>query len=123
MSPLFVGAGRSVVAALLAALVLSLTRQALPRGRQWVQVAVVAGGAVVGFPLLTSYALTVVPANHGAVVIALLPAATAVLAVLRTKERPGRSFWGAASFGAVAAIVFAALQGGEPPPSFGPDVL
>ena len=112
MSPLFIGAGRSVVAALLAALALSLTRQALPRGRQWVQVAVVAGGAVVGFPLLTSYALTVVPANHGAVVIALLPAATAMVAVLRTKERPGRSFWGAASFGAVAAVVFAALQGG-----------
>jgi hypothetical protein len=52
---------------------------------------VVAGGIVVGFPLLTSFALTTAPASHGAVVIALLPAATAVTAVVRGKERPPRS--------------------------------
>ncbi|MGO2633304.1 MAG: EamA family transporter, partial [Galactobacter sp.] len=58
MSALFVGSGRAVIAALLAALALGLTRQKLPRGKQWLQVAVVAGGALVGFPLLTSFALT-----------------------------------------------------------------
>ncbi|RZI84610.1 MAG: EamA family transporter, partial [Microbacterium sp.] len=56
MSALFIGSGRAVIAAALAALALGLTRQTLPRGRQWIQVAVVAGGAVVGFPLLTSFA-------------------------------------------------------------------
>lgn len=112
MSALFVGSGRAVIAAVLAALVLGLTRQKLPRGKQWIQVAVVAGGAVVGFPLFTSFALTTAPASHGAVVIALLPAATAVIAVLRTGERPTRSFWVAAAFGAVAAVVFAVIQGG-----------
>ena len=112
MSALFVGSGRAVIAAALAALALGLTRQRLPRGRQWIQVAMVAGGAVVGFPLLTSFALTTASASHGAVVIALLPAATAVIAVLRTGERPARSFWVAAAFGAVAAVVFAVIQGG-----------
>lgn len=112
MSALFVGSGRAVIAAVLAALALGLTRQKLPRGKQWLQVAVVAGGAVVGFPLLTSFALTTAPASHGAVVIALLPAATAVCAVLRTGERPARSFWVAAGFGAVAAVIFAVIQGG-----------
>lgn len=112
MSALFVGSGRAVIAALLAAAALVLTRQKLPRGKQWVQVAVVAGGVVVGFPLLTSFALTTVPASHGAVVIALLPAVTAVIAVLRTGERPKRSFWIAAGFGAVAAVAFAVIQGG-----------
>jgi drug/metabolite transporter (DMT)-like permease len=67
---------------------------------------------VVGFPFLTTYALTVAPASHGAVVIAILPAATAVAAVLRTRERPAPAFWAAAGLGAVAAVVFAALQGG-----------
>jgi hypothetical protein len=43
---------------------------------------------VVGFPLLTSFALVSAPASHGAVVIAVLPAATAVAAVLRTGEHP-----------------------------------
>lgn len=112
MSPLFVGAGRAVIAAVLAAAVLWLTRQKRPRGRQWMQVAVVAVGAVIGFPLLTSFALTTAPASHGAVVIALLPAATAVIAVLRTRERPSTAFWIAAGLGAVAAVAFAALQGG-----------
>lgn len=113
MSALFVGSGRAVIAALLAALALVLTRQKLPRGRQRIQVAVVAGGAVVGFPLLSSFALTTAPASHGAVVIALLPAATAVIAVLRTGERPTRTFWVAAFCGAAAAVAFVVLQGGR----------
>lgn len=112
LSALFVGAGRAVIAAALAAAALFLTRQKRPRGWQWLQVAVVAGGAVIGFPLLTSFALTTVPASHGAVVIALLPAATAVIAVLRAGERPARSFWVAAGLGAVAAVTFAVIQGG-----------
>ncbi|MGO1183883.1 MAG: DMT family transporter [Micrococcaceae bacterium] len=112
MSALFVGSGRAVIAGLLAAAALILTRQKVPQGRQWLQVGVVAGGAVVGFPLLTSFALTNASASHGAVVIALLPAATAVCAVLRTDERPGRSFWAAAALGAAAAVLFAMLQSG-----------
>lgn len=112
MSPLFVGSGRAVIAAVLAAVALWVARQRPPRGRQWIQVAVVGGGVVLGFPMLTSFALTAVPASHGIVVIATLPAATAMFAVLRTGERPGRSFWAAAATGAVAAVVFALVQGG-----------
>ncbi|GAA1447037.1 DMT family transporter [Nocardiopsis tropica] len=112
MSPLFVGCARAVIAALLAAAALLLTRQRLPVGVQWFRLAVVAGGVVVGFPLLTSFALTTAPASHGAVVIGLLPAATAVMAVVRGRERPPVSFWVMAAVGAVVAVVFAALQGG-----------
>lgn len=112
MSPLFVGSGRAVVAALLAACALTLTRQALPHGVQWARLAVVAGGVVVGFPVLTSFALQTAPAGHGAVVIGLLPAATAVVAVLRTGERPPRAFWIAAAVGAASALAFALISGG-----------
>lgn len=112
LSPLFIGSGRAVVAAALAATALALTKQRLPRGIQWARLAVVAGGVVIGFPLLTSFALTTAPASHGAVVIALLPAATAVMAVIRGKERPPVSFWVMAVVGAVVAITFASLQGG-----------
>ena len=110
--PLLIGSGRAVVAAALAAGALALTRQRLPRGGQWARLAVVGGGVVVGFPLLTSYALTTVPASHGAVVIGLLPAATAVTAVLRGSERPPTVFWLASGAGAVAATAFASAQGG-----------
>ena len=112
MSPLFVGSARAVVAAMLAAVALAATRQRLPRGSQWFRLALVAGGVVIGFPLLTSFALTTASAGHSAVVIALLPAATAVTAVLRTRERPPAVFWTMAAVGAVAAVGFAGLQGG-----------
>ena len=112
LPPLFIGSGRAVVAAVLAGLALALTRQKPPTRTQWLRLAVVAGGVVAGFPLLTSFALTTAPASHGAVVIGLLPAATAVAAVLRTGERPARSFWLFAGLGAVVAVAFAALQNG-----------
>ncbi|MEU5852469.1 DMT family transporter [Saccharopolyspora shandongensis] len=112
VSPLFIGSARAVIAALLAAAALAITRQRLPRGVQWIRVAVVAGGVVVGFPVLTSFALTTAPASHGAVVIAVLPAATAVMAVIRGHERPPMAFWIMAAVGTTAAVVFAALQGG-----------
>lgn len=107
LDPLFVGAGRAVVAAAIAAVALAVTRSRMPSARQAARLAIVGGGVVLGFPLLTSFALTSVPASHGAVVIAVLPAATAMAAVLRTRERPGRAFWIAAAIGAVVAVVFA----------------
>ncbi|MBT2585199.1 DMT family transporter [Arthrobacter sp. ISL-95] len=111
-SPLFIGAGRAVVAAILAALALALTRQRFPRGLQWFRLAVVAGGIVAGFPLLTTFALTSTSASHGAVVIALLPAATATVAVIRGRERPRPLFWVLTVVGVIAAVVFAVVQSG-----------
>lgn len=112
LSPLFIGSARAVVAAGLAIACLVATRQRVPRGTQWARLAVVGGGVVIGFPLLTSFALTSAPASHGAVVIAVLPAATAVTAVLRGHERPRGMFWVAAGLGGVAALLFAASQHG-----------
>lgn len=117
LSPLFIGSGRAVVAAILAASALALTRQRLPQVKQWARLVVVAAGIVIGFPLLTSFALTTAPASHGAVVIALLPAATATAAVLRGREHPPAVFWLVTALGAVAAIAFA--QSGHPAQSGG----
>jgi drug/metabolite transporter (DMT)-like permease len=122
-SPLFIGSGRAVVAAVLAAIVLTLARQTLPSAAHWPRIAVVAAGVVVGFPVLTSYALTSTPASHAAVVIALLPAVTAVVAVLRAGERPGPAFWFFSVAGAIAAVVFALLHGGGLGELHGADLL
>lgn len=99
LSPLFIGSGRSVIAGILAIAALAITRQALPTRRQWARLAVVAAGVVLGFPFLTSFALQSTPASHGAVVIALLPAATAVMSVIRGRERPPVAFWVFAALG------------------------
>lgn len=111
MDATFVGAGRAVVAGVLAAIALTVTRQAIPRAGQWARVMIVAGGVVLGFPLLTTYALVSTPASHGAVVIATLPAATALAVVARTNERPPMRFWVAALLGMICAVIFAGLQG------------
>ena len=112
LDPLFVGAGRAVAAGLLAILVLAVLRQRFPRGRQWARLALVGAGVIAGFPILTSYALQTVPAAHGAVVIGLLPAATAVVAVLRARERPTPRFWLASGLGVAAVVGFVAITAG-----------
>lgn len=107
----FVGLGRALVAAVLAAIVLAATRQKVPESRYWIRLFVTGFGVIVGFPLFTSLALRELPAADGAVIVGLLPAATAVMAVLRLGERPSRTFWAASAFGLFAVLLFAASQG------------
>jgi drug/metabolite transporter (DMT)-like permease len=111
LDPWVVGLGRAVVAAVLAAAFLGLTRAPRPHRAHWPRLAVVAGGVVVGFPVLTALALRDVPSAHGAIVIGVLPAATAVWAVLRAGERPGPAFWAAGAAGFAAVVIFAATRG------------
>lgn len=122
--PITVGIGRAVPAAALAAVALLLVRAArparvpLPTGAQCRRLLLVSAGAVIGFPVLTALALRGVGAAHGAVLIGLLPAATAVAAVLRAGERPRPAFWLTAGAGAGAVLAFAAVRGaGAPRPA------
>jgi drug/metabolite transporter (DMT)-like permease len=112
LDPWLVAFGRAVVAGALAIVVLAATRAPRPTPVQWRALALVALGVVVGFPLFTSLALHRVPASHGAVVVGMLPGATAVAAVLRAGERPTRAFWLASSAGLIAVLAFALSQGG-----------
>ncbi|HEX8053734.1 MAG TPA: DMT family transporter [Thermoleophilaceae bacterium] len=110
-----VGLGRALVAAVLAAALLRARHERLPDPSQLRRLGVVALGVIIGFPLCTSLALTLVPASHGAVFVGLIPAATAVMAVLRAGERPSAPLWMAVAAGVVAVLVFAAARGaGEP---------
>ena len=111
----FVALARAVIAAVLA-LALLAARGALaparrPRGRQWLRLAVTALGVVVGFPLFSSLAMREVPAGHGAIVIGLLPLATAVFAAWFGNERPSAGFWLSALAGSALVVGFALWQG------------
>ena len=108
---LTMGFGRAVVAGLLAGGLLLWRRDRLPLPRYWAGLALVAGGVVFGFPVFTSLALRTVPAIHGAVVIGLLPAATAIAAVLFARERPRPVFWLVCGLGVVSVLVFALVSG------------
>lgn len=111
----FVALARAVIAALLALALLAargaLAPQARPRGRQWLRLAVTALGVVVGFPLFSSLAMREVPAGHGAIVIGLLPLATAVFAAWFGNERPSLAFWISALAGSALVVGFALWQG------------
>jgi drug/metabolite transporter (DMT)-like permease len=111
LDPWVVGLGRALVAAALGAAFLAVTRSPRPRPEHWPRLAVVAAGVVVGFPVLSALALRDVPSAHGAIVIGVLPAATAVWAVLRAGERPGAAFWLASAAGFTAVVIFAATRG------------
>jgi drug/metabolite transporter (DMT)-like permease len=103
---------RSVLAALVAGGCLLALRVPLPGRRHWAGLAVVAGGVVLGFPLLTTLALETATTSHAAVVVGLLPLTTALLSALRTGARPSRTFWAAALAGAAAVIAFTVQQSG-----------
>lgn len=112
-SPLEVGVGRSVIAAIAAVAVLGAKRQPLlpPRaalGRMLIVVVPVG----FGFGLLSAIALRYVDSVHGAVLTGLIPAATAGFAVLRAGERPRSAYWVALALGLAVVVGFAVVQGG-----------
>ena len=112
LDPTVVGLGRALVAAVLAAVLLKATRQRLPTRVELHSLAIVACGVILGFPFLSAWALRQVPAAHGAIVIGLLPLATAFAAAVRVGERPSWQFWLASVAGSAIVIVFALVSGG-----------
>jgi drug/metabolite transporter (DMT)-like permease len=112
LDPVFVGLGRAVVAGVLAAIALAATRSPWPPRALWPGLARVAFGVVIGFPLLSAWAMRHVPASHGAVVVGLLPLATAAAGAWLAHERPSRRFWLCAALGSAVVVAFALWRGG-----------
>ncbi|GAA1997828.1 DMT family transporter [Catenulispora subtropica] len=101
---------RGTLAAVIALSALWFSGAPLPRRADWPGLAVVAAGCVIGFPLLTTLALQTSSTAHSAVVIGVLPMATATIGALRTRRHPSRAFWAAAATGAAAVIAFTVSQ-------------
>ncbi len=112
--PYLVGVGRAVLAgAVAAACLLVAGAPLLPPRHQLRSYLVTSLTVVFGFPVASGLALDGgASAAHSAVVIGLLPAATAVFAVLRAGERPRPMFWLACALGAASITVFTLTQGG-----------
>ncbi|MBO0653426.1 DMT family transporter [Streptomyces triculaminicus] len=115
MGPWSVTTCRLVLGGLLAGAALLAGRVARPARRHWPALLVVAGGTIVGFPLLTTLALRTSTTSHAAVVVGLLPLTTAAYAALRTGARHSRLFWAAAVAGAAVVAGFALWQSGGAP--------
>jgi drug/metabolite transporter (DMT)-like permease len=112
-SPIVVGVGRAVPAAVLAIIILAARREPLLPPRAVLgRLLVVAATVCIGFGLLSALALHQVSSVHGAVLTGLIPAATAGMAVLRAGERPRRRYWAALGLGLAVVVGFAVIQGG-----------
>lgn len=113
--PWWVGCARAIGAGALGALTLWLTGSRRPDRVHWPAIGLTSAGVVLGFPLLTSVAMQVSPASHGAIVIALLPFATALMAAWRLGERKPARFWIGAALGSLVVLAFALHRGGGRP--------
>ena len=112
LPPVFVGLGRALVAAVIAGIMLAVTKSPRPIRRDLVKLLVAGFGIVIGFPLFSAIAMQTAPASHGGVVLGILPLATAAAAIVFAGERPSMKFWAWAVAGSVAVVVFALKNSG-----------
>ena len=113
MSGMFIAMGRAVVAAGLSAVQLLATRASLPARKDWLPLAITAGGIVFGFPMFTSIAMRYVDAMHASVIVGVLPLATAAVGAVLHRQRPSTGFWLCAALGSALVVVFAVLRSGS----------
>lgn len=111
LDPVFLTVARAAIAGVLALCLLLLFREKRPDRKDLASLLVVAGGVVVGFPLLTALALRHVTSAHSIVFVGLLPLATAIFGTLRAGERPKPAFWVFSILGSALVAGFALAQG------------
>jgi len=121
--PLFTAFARPLIA-LTIALPLMLRARALHLPRKlWKAMAFTTFGAVFGWPILIALALQRSTSTHIAVIAAVMPLVTALIAVLKYKKRVGVQFWLASSLGTLLLILFAVSRGGAKGESISADIL
>ena len=106
-----VTAGRAALAGVLALVLLIAMRRPVPT-RYLGRLALVALCLTVGFPGFTALAMKTVASAHGAVVLGILPLATAIAATLVAGERPSIAFFAVALTGAGLVTLFTVLAAG-----------
>ncbi len=112
LSPWFVTLGRAALAGLLSVVFLLVARSPWPTAAQWRALSLSMAGNAIGFPLLLAWALRSVTATHAAVILALLPLATAAVAAAALHQRARPAFWACAVLGSALVVVFAWLRAG-----------
>lgn len=110
IDPTLVGLGRSLVAAVPAALLLLWFKSPLPSHRQWLGLLIVMAGVVLGFPWLTSLAMQNISGAQGGIIVSVLPLFTAIAGALIIGHRPSAGFWLMAILGSSLVFIYLALD-------------
>jgi drug/metabolite transporter (DMT)-like permease len=109
--PVFLTVARAAIAGVLALCALLIFKEKRPARKQIFPLVIVALGVVVGFPLLTAFALQYVTSAHSIVFIGMLPLATAVFGIMRGGEHPRPIFWLFSITGSLLVVGYAIAQG------------
>ena len=110
--PVFLTLVRATIAGLLGVGLLLGLGASRPLRKDYLNLAIVAVGVVVGFPLLTALALQNINSARSIVFIGLLPLSTAIFGVVLGGEKPQPAFWLFSILGSVLVAGFALSQGG-----------
>ncbi|WP_299344082.1 DMT family transporter [uncultured Maritalea sp.] len=110
--PVFLTLVRATIAGLLGVGLLLGLGASRPLRKDYLNLAIVAVGVVVGFPLLTALALQNINSARSIVFIGLLPLSTAIFGVVSGGEKPQPAFWLFSILGSVLVAGFALSQGG-----------
>lgn len=109
--PITMSFGRVIPGVLAAIIALKAMKQPLlPPREVFPLILGVTGGIVIGFPLLSTFALQTVPAADAGVMGAVTPIVTGAIAVFIGHKKPKPLFWVAAALGAVSAAALAYLR-------------
>lgn len=106
-NPIFLTSARAVIATLLGIILILSFKQPYPKREDAASLIIIALGVVIGFPLLTAFALQYVTSAHSIVFVGLLPLCTAVFASTRGAERPKPLFWLFSILGAASVVGYA----------------
>ncbi len=109
--PLFLTVARASIAGILGILLLLVFRQKFPERGDFISLALVSCGVVVGYPLLSALALEHITAAHSSLFAALLPLATTMFGLMRGESRPRLPFWAFSIAGSAIVGVFALSRG------------
>jgi len=121
--PLFTAFARPLIALTLALPLMARAKALhLPRNL-WRPVVFTTFGAVFGWPILIALALQRSTSTHVAVIAAVMPLVTAIIAVLKYRRHVGTQFWIASSLGTILLIAFAISRGGTKGESLSADIL
>jgi drug/metabolite transporter (DMT)-like permease len=111
--PIFLTVFRAMLAGLAGLIVLIATRRPMLPRALWPEVFVAAFCTVLCFPLSVAFAMMTLPATHGAVVLGILPLATAAAAAVFAHERPSGGFWLASVAGTLLVLAFVFSRSGS----------
>ena len=111
LDPYFVAYGRAVLAAFAAMIYLIISKTKWVETKYVPKLLVIAGGVVFGFPILINLAMQNGSSAHGAIILGLLPLATAILGVVRHHEKPSIGFWISAIIGSGLVVLFSFISG------------